>query len=75
MNPFVQLFTTLGTEAKALMLPVGIAVFGIAVLIKLVSALNPAAARHEVSLVNVMILVGLGMMTTGVIMWVAGLGT
>jgi hypothetical protein len=74
MNPFVTLFTKLGTEAKAMMLPAGIAVFGIAVLIKLVTALSPDAARHQVSLVSIMVYVGLGMMATGIIMYVAGLG-
>jgi hypothetical protein len=74
MNPLLQLIQNLQTNARALILPIGIAVFFIVVIVKMVSNAVPAVGRHEGSIWAVMGLVVLGLLGIPLMTWVASLG-
>jgi hypothetical protein len=74
MNPLLQLIQNLQTNARAMILPLGIAVFFIVVIIKMVSNAVPAVSRHEGSIWAVMGLVVLGLLGIPLMTWVASLG-
>ncbi len=74
MNPLLQLLQNLQTNARALILPLGIAVFIIVIIIKMVANAVPAVGRHEGSIWAVCGLVVIGLMAIPFMTWVASLG-